>query len=120
MGLRLSTNDTIYGVSNGPFKLNPTAGTRRRRRHCTIHLGSAKADVFSVEMLMTMITPATNLEAGEWVFETVDGLLKIENLDPVTSLVPETEGDTTKISMDVADTDVLPIFVNVMEQPTQI
>ncbi len=104
--VRILTQGTqvIYGVSPGPFKLNPAMEIVRRYTTIgsflcprlpsnvpsflrVIHLSLAKADVVTVFAQMQLITFTHRLEVGEFVYETPNRVLKVTNDEVVEEVL---------------------------------
>lgn len=110
--VRNQKGNVLYGLS-GVFKLNSTASAKK---NAVLHLASAKADAYTVEATMTLTSDTIRLDAGEFVFETQDGLLRIENRDEEVFLV--STGNNRGIAMDPVAMGINSLTVNFVNAPS--
>src|SRR5688500_15949862 len=95
MYLHTPRRRTLFGLSAGTFKYNPTAGTRQ-----ILHLATVKPNIVTVPANFNLLTPFSELAAGEFSYESEGGYLKISNPAAIDiSLVP---ADVPSDSIDMA------------------
>ena len=86
-----AASNSIFGVLDGPFKINHAAAIFRRRRGSKVlHLAAAKPRVAEVFGDFEIVTENTNVPASGFHYNSFDQYLDIINLVPISgSLIPD-------------------------------
>lgn len=101
---RSAVAQVIYGSdADEPFKLNPAATVYRRQGAShVVHLGPAKPDFRTAQVLFNLITPFTELAIGEFHYSAPGGFLEIFNDQIIQSSLITADTDTAEIPVTTA------------------
>lgn len=112
--MRSAACQVLLGVSGNPFKLNPAAATvRRSGRAHNLHTGrTVKPVVVMMEAEFDVVTPTSQLAAGEFLYKRDDGYLQITNVDPinVTLVADDVDSDAILVEPKTIEPNSFSVF----------